>query len=473
MGVNIKFYSFSKRLNSTKRPNSTGTTFSCLLKDGSSILNPSIELSLNNDPSSFNYAYIADYGRYYWVEEWTYIRGVWVANLSVDAMASWKTDIGSSSQYILRCASESDGDIIDAIYPSKAKATYQTYPFTTPFVDSASDGCYAVRIINKLGSGGPVTYLMTKSQFSTLMDFMFDTIDWAEVDPGDIPEEVLKTELNPFQYIVGCQWLPLPISSVWGGSHPVYFGFWECTDLDSVKTVPNNCYAEGETSIVLGHHPQASSRGNYLNMTPYSRYALYFPPFGWLPIDSTMILNAVDIKAKWSVDFMNGLGVLQIYSTFADNAERLISTHRAKVGVDIQISQVRTDLIGGVTRAVGSVVGGVVSGVAGNVVGGIAGAISGIVSASEYFMPQMESMGQSGSFADYMASNIKTPQVIAQFMEIVDEDNADLGRPLCKIKQISTLSGYIRTRDSDISIPCTSNELNTVRSMMDGGFFYE
>lgn len=473
MAIIVNFYSFSKRVNSTKQPSGTGTAYNCVLKDGSSIVNPTIELSLNSDPSTYNYAYIAEYSRYYWVNEWTYYRGVWSASLIVDALASWKSAIGSSSQYVLRCSSESDGDIIDTIYPAKAKATYQTYPFTTPFVDSASDGCYAVRVINKLGSGGPVTYLMTKSQLSTLLDFMFDTIDWADVDPEDVPAEVLKTELNPFQYIVSCQWIPLPISSVWGGSHPVYFGFWQCSDLSSVKTVPANCFAEGETSIVLGHHPQATTRGNYLNMSPYSRYSLYFPPYGWIPIDSTMIIGVTNIKAKWSVDFVNGLGVLQVYAVFADNAERLISTHRAKVGVDIQISQLRTDLIGGVTRAFGSTVGGVASAVAGNVVGGVAGAISGIISAVDYFMPQMESMGQSGSFADYMATNIKTPQVIAQFMEIVDEDNADLGRPLCKVKTISSLSGYVRIRDTDISVPCTSVEIDTIKSNMNEGFFYE
>ena len=67
MGFTVKLYTFSKRDNSTKRPLSTaGTEFSCVLKSGSGIMRPALafDFGIANDPSNYNYAYIAAFDRY-------------------------------------------------------------------------------------------------------------------------------------------------------------------------------------------------------------------------------------------------------------------------------------------------------------------------------------------------------------------------------------------------------------------------
>ena len=64
------FFTFSKRENSTKQPVlNTGTKISIILKNPTSILNPVIELQepLNATPVAYNYMYISDWGRYYWL----------------------------------------------------------------------------------------------------------------------------------------------------------------------------------------------------------------------------------------------------------------------------------------------------------------------------------------------------------------------------------------------------------------------
>ena len=58
-------------------------------------------------------------------------------------------------------------------------------------------------------------------------------------------------------------------------------------------------------------------------------------------------------------------------------------------------------------------------------------------------------------------------------LDIADEDLASRGRPLCKAKTISSLSGYIMCSDADPDIACTDYELAQIVSYMNGGFYYE
>ena len=116
--MNVTFYNFSKRRNSTKRP-SGGTSYTCLLKEDTSTARPSIAIKWNGSssaPAGFNYCYIPDFGRYYWVNSWTYSERQWIAACSVDVLATYKTEIGGSSKYVLRAASDYDPEVIDTLY---------------------------------------------------------------------------------------------------------------------------------------------------------------------------------------------------------------------------------------------------------------------------------------------------------------------------------------------------------------------
>lgn len=114
--MNVKFYTFSKRVNSTARPTG-GTDYTVILKEPSSVISPRLDLiwTGTGSPTAFNYAYIGDFGRYYWVTNWEYQNRKWTASLSVDVLASWKTEIGNSAKYVLRSAADSDPNIIDKI----------------------------------------------------------------------------------------------------------------------------------------------------------------------------------------------------------------------------------------------------------------------------------------------------------------------------------------------------------------------
>ena len=103
-------------------------------------------------------------------------------------------------------------------------------------------------------------------------------------------------------------------------------------------------------------------------------------------------------------------------------------------------------------------------------------AMSGVISGGSAFIgdylqskfPVISSLGSNGNTAFFNQFAI-----IAEFIEIVDEDLADRGRPLCQVKTISSLSGYLECINPDPQIACSESELSEIIGYMTRGFYYE
>lgn len=67
--------------------------FTGTLRSITSIINPVIDLEIEN-PTGFNYAYIPDFGRYYFISDVVSIRsGLWKISMRVDVLQSFKDRI--------------------------------------------------------------------------------------------------------------------------------------------------------------------------------------------------------------------------------------------------------------------------------------------------------------------------------------------------------------------------------------------
>lgn len=70
------------------------------LREQSSVVNPSIMIKHDN-PSAFNYAYIPEFSRYYFITDITSVRtGLWEISMHVDVLMSFKESI-KGTQVIL------------------------------------------------------------------------------------------------------------------------------------------------------------------------------------------------------------------------------------------------------------------------------------------------------------------------------------------------------------------------------------
>jgi len=468
MPFNVSFYKFSKRENSTARPSveTAAHVYPVRLKDKCGIINPVLVIRLpeNENPSQLNYAYIPDFYRFYFINEWQFSGGLWVAALEVDVLATYKFNIGPSTQYVLRASAESDGNIMDSLYPgngvvSTAKTTTDIWPSA-----NFSTGCYVIGIINTdTNTVGAVSYyVFSQSQFSALCAYLMGSVDWL----GDITEigaDLLKALYNPFQYIVSCIWFPEMIAGGTGISS-VPFGWWSIPV--SAKTLRTDGHMPSAAILEVPKHPQAATRGNFLNFAPYADYVLDSRVWGTIPLDTAALKSVSSLSMTYNVDYVTGMSEMIVEPTLGGY---IFARCHAMFGTPIQLAQIAKDYIGQAVSTVGTAAT-VAAGLATeNFVGAITGGISGIGNMMKSAMPGLATGGSNGSLLPFT----KTPSINARFINVVDEDNADRGRPLCKAKRIDTISGYIMVADADISLDATAPENQKVKRYMESGFFYE
>ena len=462
MALTVKFYSVSKAVNSTALP--TGepmAVYECRMLDACSILRPVILLNVGPqaNPTGANYAYIAEYNRYYWVSDWTVNRGQWVATLSIDPLASWKEEIGNTFQYVLRSSSESNPTVQDSMYPATSASTWDSaVPSENPFAHELGSGEYVIGIVGGSGAMGAVSYyVMTPAQFRAFGQKLY-----GETGIYDIAAEQIaafKTQFNPLQYIVYCQWFPFALPKGEALS-AVDFGWWKLTT--QCYKLPSNPIYIVTTEFALPNHPQLS-RGTYLNKSPFSRYDLIYGTFGKVPLDTSGLPDTLNrtVNANMQVDLVTGYAILQVTSPGGGT----LAYASGKIGVDISLAQIAVDYKGAAVQAVQTVGAAIASSGASLLTGGV----SGISNAIDSLIPQMRTSGSNGSIADYYI----IPRIICQFINIAAEDNERLGRPLCARRKINTLSGFLQTVDTELEIPATSGEIDMIKSYMEGGMHFD
>ena len=470
MSFSVNLYTFSKKENSTARPTGSSREFACIIKTGSGILRPVISLDIGRteSPAKYNYAYIPTFNRYYFIEEWYFENALWSAQLSVDVLATYKTAIGSSSLYVLRAADQYDGRIVDNLYPTKVNSTFQSTTINTPWENSA-DGLYIIGAVGKQSVFGSVNYFaLTRSQLQTLMSQLLDnTVTSANGFNFSEASQALQLAIvDPLQYIKSA--IFLPVSDAGGISSPGMTIF-NYPILVQSKLIVNPAITYTWT-MATKKHPQTAARGNYVNTGPYTKATLMFPPFGVIDLDTTVLCNVSEITITVRLDIPTGLGILEIY---ANNI--LLNKVESQIGVPIQLAQVTRDYVGAISStigAIGSAAGAVASGLTGNVAGAVSGGIgaaSGIGNAAMSLIPRANTMGSGGSYAQLL----ENPRLDFQFFECVDDDIAQNGRPLCQVKRIDTLSGYMLIQDGDVPTTGTAEENRSIRSYLEGGFYYE
>ena len=481
--MNITLYKFAKDNNSTARPAGAGTTYTCALKDETDVLNPVISISMPTAVTSpvtlYNYAYIPAFERYYFITGWRWTLKFWEITLAVDVLATFKTEIGASSQYVLRSASSYDSYVVDEAYPSKSQVQISTTALNKMFETYIYNGTFVVGIISgdNTDSMGSVTYyMMSSAQFGAFKNKIFGS-DWiTDMAIEDITEGLLKTMFNPYQYIASCYYFPIPTSAYAGTNvTSIKFGWWDIS-ANALRLPLNHLQATSSQSFNVPLHPQSASRGKYLNKKPYTEYQLYCPPFGIIPIDPTFFNDTyTHLHFSISLDYVTGLAILEIMNGTANASNTLIYEATANVGVPIQTAGAVINLEQSKNAAIVGIVGGAAQaavnssnifeaiGNAGNAI------ISGVGNILQYAVPQVQTGGVNGSTNIYSVF----PGFTSKFYLLVDEDINKIGRPLCKIKTINELTGFVMCRNSHVNISCTDSERSAIKSYMDGGFFYE
>lgn len=467
------FYQFAKRTNSTKLP-SGGQEFGIDLKAPCNIINPEIKISSQSDPTGYNYCYLPTFSRYYWVKNWTYSAGLWTASLTVDTLASYREQIGNSTEYVVRSSAKFDPKIIDNLYPTKANITTRTlYANSTPFTDdpeSGSQGFFvvAVNAPGYVSFGGSIYLAMSGTTFQKLMAALLQNTDYLNISADEISSNLTKALFNPIQYISKAFWMPCGNTAIGTPINEIPVGWWKMQNVGNAYVIQNNNDKNVFTfNISTPHHPQHITRGVYTDGAPYSEYTLYCPPFGEIKLNANLFVLQSTLYCRLTVDYRTGDAILDL--SFNKDFNTIFFSTSGNVSVPVQLAQIATNVdelasLGGLIQtAVGAVAGGIQSFFGGGDV------INGIASGAQQMTVKSQSKGGGASVAKYGI----TPYLTGAFYDVVDDNNEHHGRPLCQRVQLFSIPGFIMVDDPDIALPATAAEIDSVKSYMKNGFFLE
>ncbi len=473
----IKFFSgFAKKENSTKQPAATsGTDYNVVLKDGASMIEPTVILHSTTKPV-FNYAYIADTGRYYYVDDIINMsKDIWQISMHTDVLATFKTAIGNSSLYVLRSAAAYDGNILDTFYPVKITHTDVEAVAANPMnMDSATGlvdvntGCFILGIVGTASGdynyGSIRYYAMGRTSFNSIINSLLNDVIASGNSYGftddDMSFALQKSIIDPLSFIKSCMWVPVSagqLGSQWHTTMKVFDWTIRGVYVKELELNPPQTHDVDELSLT--RHPYAATRGRYMNVEPYTRIQLIYPPFGVFEIDTASAEDQTALSCETFIDLITGSAILKVRGK---ESGKMFVNASSQVGVDIQLSQITKDYVGSITQ-------GVQAGV--NAVkfdfGGAASAAVGSV--IDAYKPIVSNVGGNGGYSDLNGKIV----LHQEYFEPVPDDNANAGRPLCQMRTINTLSGYILVREGDVEIDGFGAEQAIVKSYLEGGFYYE
>ena len=486
MSITVKFYTFDKRPNSTCTPTG-GTSYNCLLKEPCGILNPRIELERSSDPSALNYAYISAFSRYYWVTEWTSDHGRWIANLSVDPLASWKSAISNSYQFVTRSGSNSDSYIIDGKYMITTDVDIANIDVVDasgkkrPFLKDGNDMKYIISTTNGGDTGalmppklsGASYYALTPGEAWAFTSYLLDDPTYLSLNVDEISDSLAKGIINPLQYIGDAYILPYAPDETLVGSN-LMCGWWP-VDVDHVyNALPlgsdlHKWKIFESNQIQIPSHPQTSVVGQFVNSPGYTSVTLFAGIFGTIPIDSLLTARYEGWKIEVYGDF-KGKAELDIY--FYDpmtTSYVLWERHYAESAVPMAISQL-TSNIGSSAAGAGKGAAGAIKSTAQGNIGGI---FSSLASGIKSLVGGMAPTPSGQSIANSIAYLLDDFYVQTEHHIITETAPGLLGAPLCQVKQLSELSGFCQVDDPVISAAATQTELESILSSLRGGIFLE
>lgn len=377
MAFRVTLYTFQKKRNSTARPlDGVGDAFTGNIKEDFSPLSFSMTFDFgsigNTKIPEYNYAYIEDFKRYYYITDWVFVSGMWRGALTVDVLATYKTQILNSYQFVARAEQVQDGGIIDTACNVKGGSLLITNDQTMSVSDfwgaGYDEGTIVIGVIGASGLNvGAVTYYaMGIGGYRNLMNALLDDISWANISVSEISEELQKALINPAQYIVSSIWLPkdagdfvvrsgAPASDIVTN---IKLGWWSFSISagGNVARILHNPittldYFRVKHYLDIDKHPQFPALGGrperaWLQLAPYSRYTLTFLPFGSFDLDTTELYGYSHLGLDVRVHAYTGDATLTISVARDDQGtgEKVITVISANCGVPLPVGQIALNL---------------------------------------------------------------------------------------------------------------------------------
>lgn len=290
---------------------------------------------------------------------------------------------------------------------------------------------------------------------------------YNQTEKIDIANNVISLKEIPFS-LSTLNIVPIDTDLKIGGVNVTY-------NNENIKVGEIVSSATTSLSVLFGEFNIPRLSNTFLDYSPYSKYELLLP---FAPTPVTL--------PDWCVNkAVRAIFLYDIYTTACQyviecNGERICSVSGI-FGVDRPISAQNVALkdasrLSAQVATASSVLGGVMSATTGNIGGIMSGAIGGVSALSQMIMSGKQNyMYTVGANADSSSVGLchAVHLKITRTLSAEDSNFTHVyGRPLCKYKKLSSVTGYTKCDNvNTIGLTCSENEKQRIKQLLETGIY--
>lgn len=485
MAFEVRFFNFSKRENSTALPDiSGGAVYKCTLKENCSMNNPSFLLDLKdaNAWPDYNYCYVAPWKKYFFVDDWTNEKPLWRAQCSVDVLASFRSEILNSTQYVSYSSVSGGTWLADTRIPLLKSGTVSTASASMSSI-FVSGGLYILSYIGRETAG-----LVALGKASLMV--LLDTIAGSE---DDFDQDTVNRVTNYFGSGTPISAEEALYAMTQVATQNDFLGKAYATAPSCLRSciyTPLKVNGSPDTRIWLGNF-DTQVTGISVEGTPITgsisvsipwqhsdwrrsvceQVYLYLPLVGMVSISADSVVNESSLTIEYSYTLTDATIA---YKVNAGN--QVIGTYGGScainypLGVNQQASagQVLQSVMQGVTQTVSA-------GITGNIGGVVAGIATTAYNALDTALTSHPSSvgGIGGGAGSGLNRNVICYTVSHDTVIAPSAMAQTLGVPTMKPIVLRSASGYCQCVNAHVSAPANLEELNAITAMLNSGFYIE
>lgn len=456
--MNIKVWSgFSKRKNSTKQP-SGGTQISVRLKDNCSVEAPVFILT-GGLP---DYNYVEAFGHYYFVSDIVSLTAdVSEIHCTQDVLATYKSDIGNTSAFVMY--DETSNTTITDARLATVKNCVTASNYNTLSSHISTTGMFIATVT---GQASTQSYVISASDVIKLIpDIQTQIENVFPTATGVLDADFVPTIIAAIKQIITAghvaenirdvRWVPVSASGI--NPRHIYAGMYDTNIVAGIVPMSPGSRLLTDTKVI--NIPWQFS--DWRNMEPYTQLMAYIPFVGVVGLPTAALQSESSINFKTSIDVVTGDMAVSL-----ETGALHIGTYGATIGCEIPIGNAAPVLSNLVTT---------MASIPTMMAGGVVGVATGVANAaSNMFTPLTQTVGGISSAAGCGLSLNASVTAITHNTSVAPSSVASvMGTPSFTVKQISTLSGYVKCLDASVSTSAKDPDREIINTYLNEGFFYE
>lgn len=491
----VSFGTFSKRINSTKRPGSLGDTRNVKLKETTSVDHPTFILTGND----FNYNYAKWDDRYYFISD---IRSrhdnLIEVDCALDVLATYKDYILGSTQFVSYSNVSGGQWLADTRIPvtKESRVNFVAGELTTLF---NRNGFY---VITATGKDGCQAYAIDRPQLATLLDRINNWSDdlindilagnypWsqgssavtydfstAEAATESLAKMNMLTGLCGNAYaqapscIRSCIWVPFQASHFTTTGKALFLGSFDTgLNLLTVKAEP---FHNTITRRIPWHF------NDWRRM--YEEVYIYLPLAGMVKLAASELTHMDSLYITYSATATDGVVSYMVHTP--DGAVLGVYGGQCSANYPIGINQqasageIMQSIAAGAEKVVSAAINSSISPISmGASAAGMAieSGIAGYNIANTAMSTHASTIGGIGGGAGVGLDLNATIYTVAHPTVIEPAQMAiTMGVPTMKPLQLSSCSGYCQCANAHVDAPAMAYELDAIDQYLNGGFYIE